>query len=423
MTSIGVVGSPLGGPLARIAPVYGVVAVSYLGYAMMATLFVPMILGSNSVYVPPDTPTETRALILGVLLMLYPLAQVAGSPILGALSDRLGRRPILVVSLAVTTFAYAVVVFALATHSLWLLGAGLLICGLGEANAAIASSVIADATTATERPKYLGYMWSMTSVAYVLGPVFGGLLATSFGYTIPFAAMLLLLLLALIAVSWRFQETRLPQANQETVPLTASMGNLLTVFTDRPIRALYLANFLIFVAAMGYWRVITEYLVEVFRLNVGEVTVDYAVLSVAAGIGNLLIMPQLVGRIDMRRLSVISVAIGAAAIALSLLPGPVWIPVGLGAVASMALAIAFSALGGLLSSKVGPERQGAVMGNNTALTFLGEAVGVMGGSALSGLDPTLPMLLFAALAAGAVVILAGHRDSAEKVVSTPVEST
>jgi len=422
MTSVGVAGTRPSGPLASIAPIYGVVAVSYLGYAMMATLFVPMILGANSAYVPHDMPTESRALILGVLLMLYPLAQVVGSPILGALSDRLGRRPILIVSLAVTTFAYALVVFALATHSLWLLGLGLLICGLGEANAAIASSVIADATTATERPKYLGYMWSMTSVAYVLGPVLGGLLATSFGYTIPFAAMLLLLLLALIAVNWRFQETRQARISEEITQMTSSFGNLSTVFTDRPIRALYLANFLIFVAAMGYWRVITEYLVEVFRLNVGEVTIDYAVLSVAAGIGNLLIMPQLVGRIDMRKLSVIAVAIGAAAIALSLLPGPVWIPVGLGAAASMALAIAFSALGGLLSSKVGPERQGAVMGNNTALTFLGEAVGVLGGSALAGLDPALPMLLFAGLAACAVVILAGYRDPAEKLSPAPAES-
>src|SRR5262245_10137487 len=108
-------------PLARIAPVYGVVGVSYFGYAMMGTLFVPMILAPDSSYVAAGTSTAARTVIIGVLLMLYPLAQVLGSPVLGALSDRLGRRPVLLGSLTVTTFAYALAVAALATHSLWLL--------------------------------------------------------------------------------------------------------------------------------------------------------------------------------------------------------------------------------------------------------------------------------------------------------------
>jgi DHA1 family tetracycline resistance protein-like MFS transporter len=332
-----------------------------------------------------------------------------GSPILGALSDRLGRRPVLLASLAVTTFAYALIVLALATKSLWLLGVALTTCGLGEANAAIASSVIADATDTRERPKYLGYMWSVASVSYVHGPVLGGALASSFGYTVPFVAVLLLLALTLLAVGLRFSETHPAPASGAAVPLARTLGHLRTVLTDRPIRALYLVNFIVFIASMGYWRVITEYLVEVFRLPVGAVTVDYAVFAVAAGLGNLFVMPALINRINMRPLSIIAVSTGGAAIALSLIPGPVWIPVAFGAVASLALALSFPALGGLLSSKVGPERQGAVLGNNTALTFLGEAIGVMGGSALVGLDPMLPMALFAALAAVAVAILTLNR--------------
>jgi MFS transporter, DHA1 family, tetracycline resistance protein len=393
------------GPFGRILPVYGVVGISYFGYAMMGTLFVPMLLADDSPYVASGTSRAARSIIIGVLLMLYPLAQVVGSPILGALSDRFGRRPILLVSLAITTAAYAVVVLALAVHSLWLLGAALFVCGLGEANAAIASSVIADVTNETERPKYLGYMFSTASVSYVLGPAIGGALATSFGYAVPFAAVLLLLALALIAVRWRYRETHAPQPGTEATSITASFSNLRTVFTDKPLRWLYGVNFLVFVAAMGFWRVITEYLVDVFHLTVGQVTMDYAVFAVTAALANFVVMPRLVGRIEMRNLGIVAAGIGAASMALAVLPGSVWIAIGFGALASMAMSLTFPALSGMLSSMVGPERQGAVLGNNTALTFLGEAIGVLGGSALAGFEPALPLLIFAAFAAGAAVLL------------------
>lgn len=419
MAAIDVAGAAPPGPLARIAPVYAIVAISYLGYAMMGTLFVPMILSPASLYVPADASPEHRALLLGILLMLYPLAQVLGSPVLGALSDRLGRRPVLVGSLAVTTLAYGLVCIALAMRSLWLLGLALAVCGLGEANAAIGTSVVADATGKAERPKYLGYMWSVASVSYVLGPVIGGATAARFGYLPPFVAMFAILGLTFLAVAALFQETRPPEPKAGRQPLAASLFNLRTVVTDRPLRAYYLVNFLVFVASMGFWRVVTEYLVDVFHLSVGEVTIDYAALSLTAGIGNLVVMPLLVGRIDMRRLGLAATLLGAAGILLSLSPGGVAVAVGFSAVASIALAIAFSALSGLISGEVGPERQGAVLGNNAALTFLGEAAGVLGGSALAGLSPMLPMVVFALIAFAAVAII---RFRIPPVVPAPGEA-
>jgi DHA1 family tetracycline resistance protein-like MFS transporter len=398
-------------PLARVVPAYGVVAISYLGYAMMGTLFVPMLLSPTSTYVASDTSRAVRSLLIGVLLMLYPLAQVVGSPILGALSDRLGRRPILLASLVVTTAAYALIVLALAVQSLWLLGVALVICGFGEANAAITSSVVADVTDPEVRPKYLGYMFSVMSVSYVLGPLVGGALAASFGYVVPFGVVLVLLGLALVAVRWRFAETHQPDPASEPVPLSASFGNLKTVFTDRLLRRIYLINFLVFVAAMGFWRVITEYLVDVFHLTVGEVTMDYSVFAVTAGIGNLLILPRLLPHFGLRPLAATCIALGSVAMVAAVLPGPEWIPLAFGGLGSLALAMAFPTLGGMLSSLVGADRQGAVMGNNTALTFLGEAVGVLGGSALAGLKPALPLLVFAGLAAIALVLLITYRTA------------
>ncbi|SHG93087.1 Predicted arabinose efflux permease, MFS family [Kaistia soli DSM 19436] len=420
MTAVELRGTAAPKPLVRLVPVYAIVGVSYLGYAMMATLFVPMMLSPTSPYVPEGASMQLRSLLLGVLLMLYPMAQVVGSPVLGALSDRYGRRPVLVASLAVTTIAYGLICIGLATHMLWLLAFALAACGIGEANAAIGTSVVADTTDPDERPKYLGYMWSVVSVSYVLGPVLGGATAARFGYMPPFLAMLAILAATLATVVVFFRETHAPDARAQSQKIAASLGNLLTVFTDKPLRAYYLVNFLVFVASMGFWRVITEYLVDVFDLSVGEVTVDYAALALTAGIGNLVIMPILVGRVDMRRLGMISTTLGALGVLLVLVPAGASVAVAFGALASIALALSFASLSGLLSARVGPERQGAVLGNNTALGFLGEAIGVLGGSMLAGISPELPMVLFALVALLAVIILKTRITPTEAVVDKAV---
>ena len=82
--------------------------------------------------------------MLGVLLCLYPLGQLIGSPILGSLSDRFGRRPILLVSLAVTTACYVLISLAITANNLALLGFASLVAGFAEANIVTAQSAIAD---------------------------------------------------------------------------------------------------------------------------------------------------------------------------------------------------------------------------------------------------------------------------------------
>ncbi len=158
----------------RLGALYLVVFVGFVGYALMITVFTPLMIGSQGSLVPADTSRATRSVLLGVLLSLYPLGQFLGAPILGGLSDRRGRRPVLLLTLAVGVAGYLVISGAIAASNLPLLMAASFVTGLFEANVAIAQSAIADVADGARRGTLFGYVYLASSLAYVVGPLAGG---------------------------------------------------------------------------------------------------------------------------------------------------------------------------------------------------------------------------------------------------------
>jgi MFS transporter, DHA1 family, tetracycline resistance protein len=112
---------------------------------------------------------------IGYFLAIYSLMQFVFSPILGSLSDRFGRRPVLLVSLAGAAVDYAVMAL---TPELWVLYLGRVIAGVTGANMAVATAYIADVSREDERARRFGYMNACFGLGFVAGPLLGGLVGT-----------------------------------------------------------------------------------------------------------------------------------------------------------------------------------------------------------------------------------------------------
>tara|TARA_R110002126_G_scaffold30259_5_gene99094 strand:- start:46603 stop:47859 length:1257 start_codon:yes stop_codon:yes gene_type:complete len=145
--------------------------------------------------VMPDLIEEVRAADLsqaalwgGVLATTFALMQFLFSPLVGSLSDRFGRRPILLISLTVMALDYVLMALA---GSVWLLLLGRVIGGISAATAATASAYMADISAPKDRAANFGLVGAGFGAGFVLGPVAGGFLA-EFGTRAPFwaAAML-----------------------------------------------------------------------------------------------------------------------------------------------------------------------------------------------------------------------------------------
>ncbi|HVY18579.1 MAG TPA: Tet(A)/Tet(B)/Tet(C) family tetracycline efflux MFS transporter [Bauldia sp.] len=128
------------------------------------------------------------ATIYGVLLALYALMQFIFSPVLGILSDRYGRRPVLLVSLAGAAVDYLIMAFA---PALWFLFIGRAIAGITSANFAVATAYLADITPEAERPRRFGYLHACFGIGFILGPAIGGALGDNW-IRAPFLAAALL---------------------------------------------------------------------------------------------------------------------------------------------------------------------------------------------------------------------------------------
>jgi DHA1 family tetracycline resistance protein-like MFS transporter len=147
-------------------------------FILVAVLIDMVSIGLIIPVLPPLVGTFTgsqadQAFWFGAVMFAFGIANFFGSPVLGALSDRYGRRPVLLIGfcgLAVSFF-----VTALATH-LWMLIAVRLVSGAMQANVAVANAYVADITAPEDRARRFGLLGAMFGLGFILGPVMGGLL-------------------------------------------------------------------------------------------------------------------------------------------------------------------------------------------------------------------------------------------------------
>ncbi len=117
---------------------------------------------------------------IGVLVAIYSLLQFIFNPILGRLSDKIGRRPVIITSLSFTAISY--LIFSFST-TFWMLFLSRLIAGIGGSNIGVAQAYIADITDKSERSKGMGMIGAAFGLGFVFGPFIGGLLS-SYSYMI-----------------------------------------------------------------------------------------------------------------------------------------------------------------------------------------------------------------------------------------------
>jgi multidrug resistance protein len=165
--------------------------------------------------------------MVGILVASFSVAQLAASPVWGRVSDRYGRRPVLLVGLAASAIAYVVFGFA---SALWLLFVSRFVQGLGGGTTGVAQAYVADTMAPNERAKALGWLSAATSAGVIIGPALGSLVAQT-GQAGPGLLAAALCILN-IAFAWRW----LPES-RVLAPHTPTASGHFVPPQPRPVKA------------------------------------------------------------------------------------------------------------------------------------------------------------------------------------------
>ena len=266
----------------RILPVLVIVLVDLMGLSIIIPLL-PLYAARFG----------ASPIVIGILQATYPLMQFVGAPILGRLSDRFGRKPVLVVSQIGTLAGFILLGFA---DSLFLLFVSRIIDGLSGANIATAQAAIADSTTEKTRTHGLGLIGAAFGVGFVLGPISAFIVLAMSGQNyqaVAFTAAAFSLASILLTSLWfkeTYKEAADPKASRIRRPF--SFGALREALNRPGVGFLLVLMFFYQIAFGGY-----EQLFSLFTLTrLGMDARDTSGLFVLAGIFIIVVQAGLIGR-------------------------------------------------------------------------------------------------------------------------------
>ncbi len=301
----------------------------------------------------------------GILIASYAVMQLIGAPILGRLSDRFGRRPILLLSVFGTFLGFLLLGFA---NALWMLFASRIIDGLTGGNLSVAQAYISDVTDEKSRSKGLGMIGAAFGLGFIIGPVTGGLLS-QWGYAVPaFAAAAISFINLILIYAWLPESLTEEKRSQMTEKRPAVTLSALLVAFQRPFTGSILITRFFFGLAFAIFQTIFSlYALAKFNLTAR----DTGFVLTYVGVLSVIVQGFLVGRLTSRFREDLLITASVALMAVSLLgwalaPSLIWLYIIMTPTA-LSGGLLNTLLSSTLTKAVAPQEIGGILGLSAAV--------------------------------------------------------
>ncbi|SDK16471.1 MFS transporter, DHA1 family, tetracycline resistance protein [Paenibacillus sp. OK060] len=353
-----------------------------------------------------SSPGE-QAIVVTLLTSVYAFCVFFASPVLGALSDKYGRRPLLLVCLLGSAIGY--LVFGIG-GALWILFAGRIIEGITGGSIGTIFAYFADIIPPEQRTKYFGWVSAVVGVGTVIGPTVGGLLA-KIDYSAPMYFGAIITLVNVIYGFFFMPESLAKKHRLKEITLVRlnpfiQLANLLSM---KNLNRLLISAFLLWIPNGSLQAVFSQFSMDTFNWKPAIIGLMFSIMGVQDIISQGLIMPKLLKKLSDKQIAIlgmISEIIGYSLIALSTLFSfyPLFI-VGM-FIFGFGDSIFGPSFNGMLSKSVDSSEQGRVQGGSQSIQALARMIGpIIGGQIYVSFGHAAPAIMGVILIAAAIPVL------------------
>lgn len=347
------------------------------------------------------------ATVIGFLAASYSAMQFIFAPLLGRLSDRYGRRPVILISLLGSAVSSFMIGFA---NSIILLFVARILNGISGASYSTAQAYVADITTKENRARGMGLIGAAFGIGFIIGPALGGLCALV-DKRLPFFVSGALAL-ANMAIAWK----RLPETDRRPAASGGRLAFLRRAIADRTVGPLVVITFLGTFAFTGMETTFSLLGRRRFDFDLTKASLIFAFIGIVAAVLQGKLIGPIVDRMGERRVMNLGIVLTAAALGLLAVTTNV---VALFPVAALLAAsgLVFPTVTALVSKASSDDEQGAMLGVLASASGLARAIGPVAAGALFDWAIPAPYLVGAGLFALCLVIGRGVRDPEREVAA------
>lgn len=374
-----------------LIPIYGITFIDVLGY----TIMIPVLPYLAQRYAAPD-------IVVGILMTTMAICSSASAPVWGAMSDRFGRKRIVMISQVFSLAGYLMLALA---NSLALIFASRAIAGLGGGNLGVAQSYIADVTAEEHRDAAYAYFGVAFGIGFIIGPVIGGVLVR-LGFDAPFFAAA-----ALGLINMACTAAFLPAGRFGASGVRRRVREIVRALRMPPIRSLFARQFCFIFSVTYFFTIFALYLKHVLDFGPSEVAWMLAGAGIIGACVQLGAIGALTERFGPRNVSNAGFALGIAAYTLLAFVTGLWTFVVVLALWALGAALVSPTLTSMLSEAAPPSERGAVMGFNDSVNNAALIVAPAIGAAVSTINPRLVGIAPAVAASVALVLGLGAPTS------------
>jgi DHA1 family tetracycline resistance protein-like MFS transporter len=367
------------------------------------------------IFVPAGFSFDTGLITLGWLTAVYPLMQFFATPILGQLSDRYGRKPILGFSLFGTAVGYVIFAIAILTKNIPLLFVGRAVDGITGGNISVARAVIADVSAPEHRARNFGIIGAAFGMGFVMGPYIGARLAvpdasifglfhtphwfnsaTPFWFTAILSVINTLLMLAILPETHRHIQRGLK------IAWTKSVRNIARAAALPGLRTVFAAEFFFWGGFTFFITFFQILLIQKLHFSTNNVGDFFAYIGICIALSQAIVLPFVVKRFAPHQILRVSLFGNGIALFLQLLPHNTTQLLLVAPAIALFNGLTMANSSALVSLSANGKMQGEVLGIEASVQALAQAIPAILAGYVATMGVNMPVIV-----GGAAVCLGG----------------